>query len=266
MQSSHFLDCLEADYRRMRAVAPGHFDAPVPTCPGWTVADLTRHVAQVYQHKVELMRHGKEPDVWPPAGFAEADPIRLLDQGYAELVSEFIARGPAAAAKTWYAPDQTVGFWMRRMAQETVVHRIDAELGAGAPVAPVPDELAVDGIDELLTTFAVYAFAEWPEDFTEVLRDSPGRRLLLRADGGAGVSWLVHTGPGHLTVDGGPGTVLGVAPPPDVTVSGPPAAMLRWAWNREPAEGGPGQAGSVLIDGDPAAVTEFRRCVVEATQ
>ena len=269
MESSRFLDCLQADYRRIREVVPGHFDAPVPTCPGWTVADLTRHVAQVYLHKVEVMRHGKESDVWPPAGFAQADPVGLLDQDYAELVSEFTARGPDAASKTWYAPDQTVGFWVRRMAQETVIHRIDAELGAGASVRPVPHDLAVDGIDELLKTIVRYGFTEWPEDFTGVLDSSPGRALVLRADAGGtspSISWLVRTGPGRLTVDGGPGTDLDASVRPDATVSGPPTELLGWAWNREAAPGGAGQASSVLIDGDPAAVTEFRRCVVQATQ
>jgi hypothetical protein len=32
------------------------------------------------------------------------------------------SRDPAGS---WYTPDQTVGFWIRRMAQETVIHRID---------------------------------------------------------------------------------------------------------------------------------------------
>jgi uncharacterized protein (TIGR03083 family) len=269
MENSRFLECLQAEYRRMREVVPGHLNAPVATCPGWTVASLTRHVAQVYRHKVELMRHGKEPDVWPPAGFAEADPVRLLDQDYAELVSEFTARGPDAASKTWYAPDQTVGFWVRRMAQETVIHRIDAELGAGASVLPVPGDLAVDGIDELLKTFVRYGFTEWPEDFTAVLDGSPGRAVILRADADGSslsVSWLVRTGPGRVTVDGGPGTALGPTVRPDVTVSGAPADLLRWAWNREAPEGSPGPGSPVLIDGDPAAVAEFRRCVVVATQ
>ena len=42
------------------------------------------------------------------------------------------------------------------MAQETVIHRIDAELGADVPIAPIPDDLAIDGIDELLKVFVAY--------------------------------------------------------------------------------------------------------------
>ena len=39
---------------------------------------------------------------------------------------------PAAPSWTWWPDDQTAGFWLRRMAQETAVHRVDVELPLGA--------------------------------------------------------------------------------------------------------------------------------------
>jgi uncharacterized protein (TIGR03083 family) len=160
MENSRFLACLEADYRRIREVVPGHLAAPVPSCPDWTMADLTRHVGEVYLHKVECMREGHAPKTdWPPAGLGNEEPVALLDRSYADLVAELTTRDPAAPGGTWYAPDPTVGFWIRRMAQESVIHRIDAELGAGAPIAPIPDDLAIDGIDELLKVFVAYSFS-----------------------------------------------------------------------------------------------------------
>ena len=123
------------------------------------------------------------------------------------LPEESTTRNPAAPGGTWYKPDPTVGFWFRRMAQETVIHRIDAELGAGASIAPAPDDLAVDGIDELLKVFIAYAFSEWPEDFTEVLKNSPGRAFLIRTEAAAGTpssSWLVRTALDREAVGGGP--------------------------------------------------------------
>ena len=44
---------------------------------------------------------------------------------------------------------QTSGFWARRMAVETAVHRYDAQLAAGDP-QPVERMLAADGVDEYL--------------------------------------------------------------------------------------------------------------------
>lgn len=52
---------------------------------------------------------------------------------------------------------------------------IDAELAVGAPVGPIPDDLAVDGIDELLKVFVAYDVEKWPEDYAEVLGASPER-------------------------------------------------------------------------------------------
>ena len=239
-----FLDCLAVDFARLRAVAPTDPAAAVPTCPGWTVADLTRHVGEVYLHKTLALREE----------LADEEPLALLDRAYSGLIDEFAAHEPEDPAGTWYRPDQTVGFWIRRMAQETVIHRIDAELGTGQPVAPVPADLAVDGIDELLKVFAAYSVATWGGYFTGILAGSPGRTYLVRTDGAA---WRVRTGPGRFTVEDGAGD--GAA---DVAVSGPPAAVLRWLWNRE----GPDNPDGVTVEGAAEAVEELRRCIVTATQ
>ncbi|MFD0903307.1 maleylpyruvate isomerase family mycothiol-dependent enzyme [Actinomadura sediminis] len=248
MDHVRFLECLAADRSRLRAVAASGPSAPVPTCPGWTVADLTRHVGHVYLHKTLAMREGAEPEQWPPDTSPDETPLDLLDRGYAGLLAEFTSRKPDEPAGTWYAPDRTVGFWIRRMAHETVIHRIDAELATGRPVADVPADLAVDGVDELLKVFVAYGVAEWGDYFTGVLGASPGRTYALRTDGGA---WRVRTGPGLFTVEDGDA-------PADVTIEGPPAALLRWAWNRH-GEG-------VTIDGPAEAIEELRQCITTATQ
>jgi len=266
MENSRFLECLEADYRRIREVVPGHLDERVPTCPDWTVADLTRHVGQVYLHKVECMREGAERESeWPPAGLKDEEPVALLDRAYADLVRELTTRNPSDRGGTWYAPDPTVGFWFRRMAQETVIHRIDAELGGGARISSIPADLAIDGVDELLKVFVAYSVTEWGDYFTEALAGSPGRthkvRITATTDSPS-VTWLVKTSPGDFTVDGGPGEAVNDESAADVTVSGTPADVLRWAWNR----GTPGEPGRVTINGDAGALAEFFRCVVIATQ
>jgi len=265
MENSRYLECLEADYRRIREVVPGHLEDRVPTCPEWTVNDLTWHVGMVYLHKTIAMREGAEPVSWPPDYDDDASALELIDDAYRQLVAEFAARDSAAASGTWYGPDQTVGFWIRRMAQETVIHRIDAELGTGEQVAPVADDLAADGIDELLKVFVSYSVSNWARYFTEALGDSPGHTYLITADAtvtSPRSSWLVSTSPGQFTVAGGPGERLSGTVTPDVTISGAPTDMLRWAWNRE----SPGEPGTVTIGGNAGALAEFRRCVVIATQ
>jgi uncharacterized protein (TIGR03083 family) len=258
MENSRFLECLAADYGRIRTVVPSNLDRLVPSCPEWTVGDLVQHVGTVYLHKVATMRDGAAPSDWPPAGLNDEEPVALLDRAYAELIGEFNRRGPGEFSATWYEPDQSVGFWIRRMAQETVIHRIDAELGAGVPVAPVPDDLAIDGIDELLKVFVAYDAKKCPDDYAEVLADSPARSYTISTDG---VEWLVGTSPATFTVGGGPGMTVPNFTSTDTTITGSPTALLRWAWNRET----PGESSALTIKG-PTDLAEFRRCVVIATQ
>ena len=46
---------LRADAARLREVAVMGLDAPVPSCPGWTVSDVVAHTAEVYsRHAVDI--------------------------------------------------------------------------------------------------------------------------------------------------------------------------------------------------------------------
>ena len=151
------------------------------------MADLVRHVGEVYLDKVECMRLGRQPESWPPPGLENEPPLQLLDRGYADLTGEFAARRPQDHTFTWYEPDQSVTFWIRRMAQETVIHRVDAELGARAQVTGIPGDLAADGIDELLVAFVQYGTTNWPEEFAELVEHLVTNRYInghvVRLDG-----------------------------------------------------------------------------------
>jgi uncharacterized protein (TIGR03083 family) len=229
METSRYLDCLARDHALLRsAVAAAGLEAPVPSCPGWTVADLASHVGEVYLHKATVMRDDTWPDLWPPAEHAGLPPLALLDDGYRELTAEFAARSPDDPAPTWYEPEQTVGFWIRRMAQETVVHRMDAQLAAGAPVTPAPDDLAADGVDEVLKRFLAYGSEQWPDEYASLkgghLATGDGADTVVVTAGQA--SWTVRPTRASVTVTDGraDGARAEVAAAPD--------AMLRWLWGR----------------------------------
>ena len=251
MDYERFLECLTADAGRLRAVVAGHgLAARVPTCPDWTVTDLVRHVGAVYLHKVACMRDNARPDPWPPAGMESAEPLGLFDRGWAELSGELTQRKPAEPAFSWYTPDQTVGFWGRRMAHETVIHRVDAELAAGESIAPIPADLAADGIDEVLTTFLSWGSQVYPEEFGDLLTRCTGESVLI-ATGGA--QWLVHLDPTGVRV--GPGA----DGQPVAQVSGDAAAVLLWLWRRAGDD-------AIRVDGDTAAVDTLRELLGAATQ
>jgi uncharacterized protein (TIGR03083 family) len=260
MEKSRYLDCLAGDYRLLRSTAiSAGLTAPVPSCAGWSVADLVTHVGQTYLHKVAVLRDHAWPRPWPPAPEQPDQPDQpaaTLDRGYRELAAAFAAREPGEEALTFFDADQTVGFWIRRMAQETVIHRIDAELAAGGPVTPVPADLAVNGIDELLRVFLAGGMAAWPEDFENELEGGhlagdDGSDTVVVTAGDA--SWTVCPRPTSVTVaegaDAGARAVL----------AAPETAMLRWLWGRA------GDA-AVTVTGDPEWASYLRRLLVVATQ
>lgn len=251
MENSRLLECLAIDYSRLHDVAAQDVTAAVPSCPGWTAGKLAWHVAEVYLHKVEAMQRGAWPadDAWPPAGLEDQEPIALLERAHAALIAEFATRAPESAALTWHKPDQTVGFWIRRMAQETVIHRIDAELALGVEVQPIPADLAVDGIDEILKLFLVYGAEAWPGEFRDQLKGLTPFTVDVITDGG---TWQVSGSPAGLAVtDGSDGA--------DAVLSGPPAALLRHLWGR-------GGEDEITVTGSTEAAAALRALLVTGTQ
>jgi uncharacterized protein (TIGR03083 family) len=255
METARYLDCLAQDYALLRsAAALASLDAPVPSCPGWTVADLASHVGEVYLHKATVMRDDKWPDLWPPPEHAGLPPLTLLDDGYRELTAEFAARSPDDPAPTWYEPEQTVGFWIRRMAQETVVHRIDAQLAAGVPVTPAPDDLATDGVDEVLKRFLAYGSEQWPDEYATLkgghLATGDGTDTVIVTTGL--VSWTVRPTAASVTV------IDGRADGARAEVAAAPDAMLRWLWGRAGDD-------AVTVTGDPEWEAYLRRLLAALT-
>ena len=276
MEASRYVTCLRHDAARLREAADGHLDLPVPTCPGWTVADLVRHVSRAYQHKVKCIQLGEFPKPWPPEPSGE-DPIAEFDRSLAELLAEFDSHDPADFARTWYTPDQTVGFWIRRMALETVIHRVDAEL-AYRGVTAVPVDLALDGVDEVLTIMLGWVVAEdvrehGPEIVPGGLADADSRPLEIRA---GERTWSVVITPSGAEVSTEPstgtassGTAMGDASAADgaargadgaaATVTGDPVDLLLWLWRR-------GDDSRLTVDGDRALVDQLHRVMAAATQ
>jgi uncharacterized protein (TIGR03083 family) len=248
METSRYLDCLAADYELLRAAASStSLDRRVPSCPQWSAADLVTHVGHVYLHKAAVMRDGKWPDPFPPDDLP-ADPLAVLDLGYRELTAEFASRQADEPSLTWYGPEQTVGFWIRRMAQETLIHRMDAQLSAGVPVSPAPDDLALDGVDEVLNRFLAYGSVEWPEEYAALqgghLASDEGTDTIVVTAGPE--SWTVRPAPASVSVTEGENSAARA----ELSAGADP--MLRWLWGRAGDE-------AVTVTGDPAWAAYLNR-------
>ncbi|HET7399447.1 MAG TPA: maleylpyruvate isomerase family mycothiol-dependent enzyme [Intrasporangium sp.] len=150
MEADRCVDVLEAEAAAFADIIRSADPAtPVPGCPGWTLADLAAHLGGVHRwarHAV-LVGRGEEP-------VAPDDPEerhRWFVEGAGELVQTLRSVDPARPCWT-FAPPGQAGFWMRRQAHETTLHRWDAAMSTGAE-AGIAEDVALDGIDEVVTMF-----------------------------------------------------------------------------------------------------------------
>ena len=242
LSEERYRELLAEDFRRLRSLVGEADGRPVPDCPGWTVADVARHTAVVYLHKVASIRDGEMPrEGWPPEHVQTAEPGPLLDDAYAQLAGQLDAHALGDHAATWWPPDQTVGFWLRRMAHETSVHRHDVERAVGA-TTPWPRTSRSTGSTRCSTRCSP---ATGP---TRSCPQASGSTVVLES---AGHTWAVTLEPSQVTLTrDAPGQ-------PAARVAGEPGAVLLWLWGRGPRP---------AVDGDEAAVSELRDRLARATQ
>ena len=145
MRLSHqrYVKHVRTDGERIAVVAERGLDAPVPSCPGWTVSDAVEHTAEVFLHKVACMRDKVFPDPWPPER-GDAPTVPYLRKALGELLHELTSRDELEFADTWWWDERTVGFWGRRMAHEAAIHRVDVEL-AHDDVTDLPVDATASG-------------------------------------------------------------------------------------------------------------------------
>jgi uncharacterized protein (TIGR03083 family) len=205
----------------MAELARTDLDADVPTCPDWKVRDLIEHTGFVHRWQTAAVRERTESfppeETWrfPPAdGESFAD---WFQAGVDEAVRALGTVEPGEPRWTWYPGDQTAGWYHRRITQETLVHRIDAELAAADPVSPIDPELAVDGIEEILFMF-IPASGDEPVE-------GNGETLHLHATDAEG-EWTLTLRPTRIEV--ARGHAKG-----DCAVRGSAADLLLFSWGRD---------------------------------
>ncbi|WP_433833500.1 maleylpyruvate isomerase family mycothiol-dependent enzyme [Actinoplanes sp. CA-015351] len=184
------IDDRSTAFRAAIAAAPS-LDAPVPTCPGWTLLDLVRHIGVGRQFWAAIVAAG-------PAGAPPAKPAPIDSQDRDELLAwvaastqqlldALRAAGPDRGCWTWWPDSQspgTSGAVARHQLQELAVHTYDAQLTAGV-AQPLPQPVALDGVDEFLTTCVATPFG-WPHEPVVIdyhATDGGSWRVALSGDG-----------------------------------------------------------------------------------
>ncbi|GIH78016.1 maleylpyruvate isomerase family mycothiol-dependent enzyme [Planobispora longispora] len=217
----------DSGVRLAEAAAQAGLDAPVPTCPGWTVQDLLDHTGGVHRWATAYVATGKtEPftDEEKAEFFSAPAGETLIDwfrDGHAALVRTLREADPALECWAFLRAPSPLAFWARRQAHETTIHRVDAESAAGK-ITPIDPVLAADGVDELFDGF----FAR-PRG--RLVADPPVSLAVRATDQPA--AWTIRVEPEGRTI------APGVRDDADCVVSGPATGLYLLLWNRVDADG-----------------------------
>jgi uncharacterized protein (TIGR03083 family) len=152
-----YLTAIRRESDRFREVmADCDTGAPVPSCPEWSAGDLLGHLGDVQHWWCAMLTH--RPQSPDEMGYVELPRpqghdalLAAFDEHHAAFLAALESADPAEPAWTWSGDpaDHTVAFIYRRQAHEALIHRVDAELAAGA-LTPLDPALAADGVEETL--------------------------------------------------------------------------------------------------------------------
>lgn len=154
----HYAGVTRTEADRVVAAYERDPSAKVPWSDRWTVGTVARHVAGTHRVVGDIVRGRPTADFGLFATLSapeKGDPgfSAWFADGTAHLLEQLAFAPGDDECWTWYRPDQSVSFWRRRMAHETLIHRWDVQAALGGTVDPIDPAVAVDGIDEYLDVF-----------------------------------------------------------------------------------------------------------------
>lgn len=218
-----------ADYRhltsvelaRLGSMKAEHLGAPLPHIEGWTVHSVIGHTGWICRYVALSL--DAEPDAPPnraavPEPPAGADVLAWFDEGRTILTRRLDSVDPDIIRPTWTGPQPAL-WWLRRLANESSMHRWDAFAAVESP-EPIDARLAADGIEEVLEVFAPHRLL-----FTDL--DADGSSMHLHATDTEGGEWTVTFADGGLEW-------RQAHEKGDVAARGPVSDLLLMLWSRIP--------------------------------
>lgn len=217
-----FVEHCRRELGTFEALLDGNLAAPIRRCGSWNLYRLADHLGRQNLWSAAAITEGRG-DFDSPRAPQDRIGLTTWFRGTSETLLAALERDPDAPAWTIYPPE-TVGFWRRRRAHETQVHRWDAEDALGMTSTFDP-ELVADGIAEVLDTML-------PRQLSFDRAVVPDGVVYLRAQG-----FATRWGAGTRSV-----TVRAEAP----------EQLLLLLWKRATLDGD-----AFVVDGDADLAREF---------
>lgn len=220
----------------------------VPSCPDWVLRDLVEHLGGVQRNWALIVAAGPrdtrpERPVWEPP--KELDALLAWSaESTRTLLDALGEAGPDHGCWAWWDFPHNAGAVARHQVQEATIHTHDAQLAAGGTPETLPEEAALDGVEEFLAS-CVTTTSAWPHE-----------PALLEFHASEGPSWSLA-----LSGDGArPRRGTDADQDPDLRFASAHATaadLVLWFYNRIPLDSlrieGDGRLFEQLRDWDPDA-------------
>ncbi len=221
MDANRLLDSVELFGNRMFTVAEGKGSEPIVQCPGWSVDDSMAHVGRVYGAVTSVIESESLEKPRAPFPTPPENNHREWAMGKFSILLEVLSNSdPMTPVWTW-GKDQDVGFFIRRMTHETLLHMRDVEFVIDEFIE-VNGEVACDGIDEYIDGALQHSMNPNKEFFY------PDGSIHLHRTDGEG-EWLIKPLGNEIVItrEHAKG---------DVAVRGNAIALLLYLWGRDPQD------------------------------
>jgi uncharacterized protein (TIGR03083 family) len=233
------LDHVRRDGSRLLAAARSDPEAPVPSCPKWDMAALLGHTGKVHHWVAHILETGATER--PARQFGKEIPedfgerASWYETGVTDLLDVLAATDTDALVWNWSVNEPAPArWWLRRMAQETTIHRWDAQ-NAVDEGESIDADLAADGIDEYLEFVERWLRSEPVAGFEGAVSLAPTDHQR---------AWHLRFAPDELNRSDDSKT--------QATISGPVSDLYLWLLHRATADSPP-----LTVEGDPLAVAKW---------
>lgn len=180
---------------------------PIPSCPGWTLTELVKHVGRGHRWAstmvADRMSTPLDPKAVPGGKPPEGGADRWLRDSAQTVLDSVDATGADVPVWTFVGP-KPAQWWIRRRLHEATVHGADLALALGREVDMAP-EIAADGLSEWLALWQVTGRGEGS---TEPPLLADGHTVGLHATDtalGDDADWTIRPSDDGIDVDRAPG-------------------------------------------------------------